>query len=573
MTTYSGTVAKSKALILLMILAALTPMVQMPIDADVVETYEFEPKSLELGERIASQTGGRAACPATQSDGGFNAGDAPGNNTTTLSFGTDPFTAARLPGCVDTTDTLDFYIVNLTAGNDFTFELTVPTGADFDLYLMDSSSTILQASEYNDPLESFVHITNSSNAGTYYVVVSQYSSDGGYYMEMWTNSSVNRPDLTVSSISGPSTATTGSTVTVSYTVNNIGAAALNATTPYDIPVILSTDTTYDTADTILNVQITGPNLAAGASQTMNSNVPIPSSLTAGTYYWIVWADGYNNVTESNDLNNNNYSSATTTISTSGGTGGDMFEPNDSMATATVVSSLPLSHNNLSIHSSTDDDYFEISLISGNTYWFNNTHTYANGDLDMELTSSSGITLASGTTSSDDETFSHTASGNTTAYLYIYGWLSATNNYGLTIEGGGEQAILSSLTTTNVTLDVSNLDSNNSYYWWAWVFEPSGSTWYSSGYQYISGITSGTYYPTWTDPAALGGANGTYTVVGEIRDSNQVVLHNDTDYFTIPATTPSGSPVMSVTMPDKFSATADMTNLTTGATYVLDTTLY
>ena len=52
-----------------MILAALTPMVQMPIDADVVETYEFEPKSLELGERIASQTGGRSACPATQSDG------------------------------------------------------------------------------------------------------------------------------------------------------------------------------------------------------------------------------------------------------------------------------------------------------------------------------------------------------------------------------------------------------------------------------------------------------------------------------------------------------------------------
>ena len=191
MTTYSGTVAKSKALILLMILAALTPMVQMPVDSDVVETYEFEPQSLELGERIASQTGGRAACPATQSDGGFNAGDAPGNNTTTLTFGTDPSTAARLPGCVDTTDTLDFYIVNLTAGNDFTFELTVPTGADFDLYLLDSSSTILQASEYNDPLESFVHITNSSNAGTYYVVVSQYSSDGGYYMEMWTNSSVN----------------------------------------------------------------------------------------------------------------------------------------------------------------------------------------------------------------------------------------------------------------------------------------------------------------------------------------------------------------------------------------------
>ena len=184
MTSHSGTATKARALILLMILAALTPLVQLPTEIDVENTADFEPQSLELGERNTAYTGGRAPCPSTQSDGGFNAGDAPGNNTTTLSFGTDPSTAARLPGCVDTTDTLDFYIVNLTAGKDFTFELTVPTGADFDLYLLDSSSTILQASEYNDPLESFVHITNSSNAGTYYVVVSQYSSDGGYYMEM-----------------------------------------------------------------------------------------------------------------------------------------------------------------------------------------------------------------------------------------------------------------------------------------------------------------------------------------------------------------------------------------------------
>ena len=475
MTTHSGTATKARALILLMILAVLTPLVQLPTEIDVENTADFEPQSLELGERNTAYTGGRAPCPSTQSDGGFNAGDAPGNNTTTLSFGTDPSTAARLPGCVDTTDTLDFYMVNLTAGKDFTFELTVPTGADFDLYLMDTSSTILQASEYNDPLENFVHITNNSNAGTYYVVGAQYSSDGGYFMEMWTNSSVNRPDLTVSSISGPSTATTGSTVTVSYTVNNIGAAALNATTPYDIPVILSTDTAYDSTDTILNVQITGPNLAAGASQTMNSNVPIPSTLSAGSYYWIVWPDGYGNVTETNELNNNNFSTTTTAISTPGGATGDMFEPNENTTTATVVSTLPFSYSNLSIHTTTDDDYFAIPMISGTTYWINNTHTYANGDLDMDLMQGT-IMLGSGASSSDNESITHTASGNFTAHLYIYGWLSATNNYGLTIED------------------------------------------------------------------SLGGST-------------------------------AGTPVMSVNMPDKFSATADLTNLTAGASYVLDSTLY
>ena len=86
----------------------------------------------------------------------------------------------------------------MTAGKDYTVELTVPTGADFDLYLVDSNMTILESSEYNDPLESITFITNSSNAGTYYVAVSQYTSDGGYSLDMWTNTSVARPDLTVS---------------------------------------------------------------------------------------------------------------------------------------------------------------------------------------------------------------------------------------------------------------------------------------------------------------------------------------------------------------------------------------
>jgi len=111
----------------------------------------------------------------------------------------------------------------------------------------------------------------------------------------------------------------------------------------------------------------------------------------------------------------------------------------------------------------------------------------------------------------------------------------------TITGGGGSTVLaptvslSNLNNTSVTLDVTNLDSNSSYYWWCWVFNPNGSTntlWYSSGYRSISNITSGTFYPSWTDPVALGGANGTYRVVGEIRASNQTVLNNATTYFTI-----------------------------------------
>ena len=180
------------------------------------------------------------------------------------------------------------------------------------------------------------------------------------------------------------------------------------------------------------MQITGPNLAAGASQTMNSNVPIPSTLSAGSYYWIVWPDGYGNVTETNELNNNNFSTTTTAISTPGGTTGDMFEPNENTTTATIVSTLPFSYSNLSIHTSTDDDYFAIPMISGTTYWINNTHTYANGDLDMDLISGT-TNLGSSTSASDDEAITYTATSNLTAHHYIYGFAGDTNSYGLTIE--------------------------------------------------------------------------------------------------------------------------------------------
>ncbi|MDP6906552.1 MAG: CARDB domain-containing protein, partial [Candidatus Thalassarchaeaceae archaeon] len=316
MMSLRGNASSARALIALMVLATLTPMMAGMTDSPAQEKTDFKPESLELGERIVSSTGARAPCPSTQNDGGTT-GDAANSTSTTKTLGANPSTQ-NVPGCVDSSDLMDFYSVTLSANRDFSVELTVPSTADFDLYIVDSNSNVLQASEYNDPLENVMHITNASS--TLYVVVSRYTGDGSYSLDMWTNTSVARPDLTSNSVSGPTSATTGSTVTISYTVNNVGAAALTSSTPYDIPVILSTDTTYDSTDTILSTQITGPNLAINANQQMNSNVQIPSSLSAGSYYWLVWPDGWDNVTESNELNNNAWSTTTTSITVPGLTG-------------------------------------------------------------------------------------------------------------------------------------------------------------------------------------------------------------------------------------------------------------
>ncbi len=101
---------------------------------------------------------GRAACPSPsslQSDGGSN-GDAGSDSNTSRSLGTDPSSGATgVQGCVDATDTDDWYTVTTTAGKDVDVELVVPAGADFDLYLVDSSGYEYDYdySEYDDPLE------------------------------------------------------------------------------------------------------------------------------------------------------------------------------------------------------------------------------------------------------------------------------------------------------------------------------------------------------------------------------------------------------------------------------------
>ncbi len=49
---------------------------------------------------------------------------------------------------------------------------------------------------------------------------------------------------------------------------------------------------------------------------------------------------------------------------------DILEPNDTQATATQASTFPVSCTGLSIHSTLDEDLFEIQMISGVTYYTN-----------------------------------------------------------------------------------------------------------------------------------------------------------------------------------------------------------
>ena len=321
MATASRTNHLSTALVLLMILSALAPILTPHMGFDVATDDETHPNALKQADRTMD-TGARAPCPTVQSDGG-TAGDAGNTTATAKSQGNDP-TVTNLDGCIDTTDTEDWYGIQLSANKDVVIQLRDfgdGTNTDFDLVVSDSTGGNPQTGtgyvDYSltySATERVEFSTNTTTAGMHYVQVWQYNGDGNYKLDIWTNNSVPKPDLAVNTISGPANATAGDIVDVTYTIENYGPGDTNSSNPYDVVFILSLDDTYDWNDFVVESQIAGPYLTAGSNSVETSQVTIPDDIESDDYHWIVWPDGWGNVTEADDLNNNNASTGVTTIS-------------------------------------------------------------------------------------------------------------------------------------------------------------------------------------------------------------------------------------------------------------------
>lgn len=301
------------SLVALFVLSAMMPFVSA--QEDNTETKPLaaedhiltESRDLPLMELLFKDptskrgTSGRAAC-VTQTDAG-TPGDAGNNSATSRSLGTNPNSGqSGNQGCVDSTDTEDWYEITTTASKDVDIELVVPAGADFDLYLIDSSGTYVDGSESTTSLEkvSTQSTSLSGVASTFFVEVYVYSGDGQYSLRTWTNNTPPRPDLTITSVLEPASGEAGNTVSVEYVVENI----YNTTSdPFEVQFVLSTDKTYDFADTLIDASEPEAALNENTSRTTTAQVLLPSSLSNGTYYWLLFADGYDNLTEQNESNN------------------------------------------------------------------------------------------------------------------------------------------------------------------------------------------------------------------------------------------------------------------------------
>ena len=107
-------------------------------------------------------------------------------------------------------------------------------------------------------------------------------------------------DLEPQSLTGPTSAYSGDTVTLSYSIENLGD---DSSGWFYWKAYISTDQTITTSDTLLGSQNYESSISAGSTRTGTQSVTLPSSLSAGTYYWGIIVDTGDHVDEGDETNN------------------------------------------------------------------------------------------------------------------------------------------------------------------------------------------------------------------------------------------------------------------------------
>jgi subtilase family serine protease len=151
-----------------------------------------------------------------------------------------------------------------------------------------------------------LHVPASTTTGLYYVfAVADWNAGVEESADGETNNvrlpSLVRvgPDLAVTSLTGPSSASPGATIVISDTTANQGGGSASAsTTQY----FLSLNAVLDAADVLLGGRSVSA-IAPGQVNSGSASVTVPSTATSGTYFVIAKADGGSVVAETSEPNN------------------------------------------------------------------------------------------------------------------------------------------------------------------------------------------------------------------------------------------------------------------------------
>ncbi|NYT07502.1 MAG: hypothetical protein GKC05_04515 [Methanomicrobiales archaeon] len=244
---------------------------------------------------VTGVTGPAAATPGsrvTVSASVRNAGDA------TASYSYTSFYLSADP----TVDAADSYLgrtytSSLTAGSSRTVSafVTIPLGTGggsmYLCALADGTARVVEKDE-----------DNNTGSGSLTIQGSTQPTPSSTLTPVPTTpppSGTAQPDLVVTGVSAPSSASSGERIALVSTVQNTGSVSASYSYTY---FYLSQDTTIDTGDTYLG-RIYTSSLAPGASKTVSYSITLPSGTPAGSYHLCVMADGTARVGESHEDNN------------------------------------------------------------------------------------------------------------------------------------------------------------------------------------------------------------------------------------------------------------------------------
>lgn len=184
------------------------------------------------------------------------------------------------------------------------FYLSLNTAHDGNDRLLGSRAVSALGPSQTESLSTSLAIPAGTSAGSYYVIA--VADAGGAVAESLENNNTRAsavvrigPDLTVTSLTAPSSAIAGAAISASDTTRNQGAdvAPASVTTFY-----LSSNSSFDAGDLLLAARDVPP-LGPGASAAGAVTLPLPASTPAGTYYIVARSDGTDLMGEAQEGNN------------------------------------------------------------------------------------------------------------------------------------------------------------------------------------------------------------------------------------------------------------------------------
>ena len=352
---------------------------------------------------------------ATQNDMGT--GTDAGN---TLSAATT-IAAGSGTGYIDSTDTNDYYKINVTSGQTISVSMTPPSGSDFDLKLYDANQSQVASSSLGGSQTDSITYTATSS-GYYYICVHLWSGSGIYSMTVAVTGGATQNDMNTGTDAGDSfsaaiTISAGSGTGYIDSTDTNDYYKVSVTSGQTISVSMTPPSGSD-----FDLKLYDANQSQVASSTLGGS-QTDSVTYVSTYSGYLYIRVYK-------WSGSGIYSMTVTV-TGGATQNDANSGQDAGNSFAQALTIAAGSYTGFVDSTDTDDYYKVSLSSGQMIFIYLTPP-SGSDFDLYLYNPSQSQVASSTLSgSQTDTVSYVATSSGDYYVRVKRW-SGSGVYSFTV---------------------------------------------------------------------------------------------------------------------------------------------